>query len=100
MQLARLAALSQRGTVVTDAGRPLAAIAIGSVSDGAAVSGLSAAGWLRRIETYVRDLARQHAVMVSALEVAWRELDGVSPPGVDSHMDVSRLAHADLRRPR
>ncbi|MET8154432.1 type II toxin-antitoxin system Phd/YefM family antitoxin [Actinoplanes sp. NPDC049668] len=96
VQLARLAGLTRQTTVVTDGGRPLAAIvpvtgAVAERSDGAA------AGWIRRIEKLRAELRRQHVGLERALEQAWRELDRLSPPGADARLDALRTAHADVR---
>jgi antitoxin (DNA-binding transcriptional repressor) of toxin-antitoxin stability system len=100
VQLARLASLSQQSTLVTDGGRPLAVIVPFDTAASSARSDRSAAGWLRRIENLRAEFQRQHDAVTDALDLAWRELDRLSPPGVDSRIDVLRLAHADLRRPR
>lgn len=111
VQLARLAGLTQQTTVVTDGGRPLAAIvpatrppepateAPGSPDGSYGATG-SAAGWLRRIETLRAELQRQHTALETALDEAWRELDRVRPPGSDAAVDALRLAHSDIRRAR
>jgi len=120
VQLARLAGLTQQTTIVTDGGRPLAAIvpaprppesgadvpvphdtdAPGPPGGGGAAPKGSAAGWLRRIETLRAELQRQHTALEVALDEAWRELDRVRPPGSDSAVDALRLAHSDIRRAR
>lgn len=101
VQLARMANLSQQSTVITDGGRPLAAIVpIHSAGDGTVTSDRSAAGWLRRIERLRAEFHGQQDVIIHALSLAWQELDRISPPGADSRVDALRLAHADLRRPR
>lgn len=123
VQLARLTSLTGQTTLVTDAGRPLAAIvpAAGSGVSGSDVGGSNvagsgvggpgvgasgvggseaAAGWVRRIETLRAEFQRQHGVLEEALERVWQELDRVRPPGSDSGVDALRLAHADIRRPR
>ena len=119
VQLARLAGLTQQTTIVTDGGRPLAAIVpaprptesdadapvpfdAGAPGASGAAGGTpgSAAGWLRRIETLRAELQRQHTALEVALDEAWRELDRVRPPGSDSAVDTLRLAHSDIRRAR
>jgi antitoxin (DNA-binding transcriptional repressor) of toxin-antitoxin stability system len=99
VQLARLAGLTQQTTVVTEDGRPLAAI----VPIGAAQPerpNPAAAGWIRRIDQLRAELRRQHGGLEQALEEAWRELDRLRPPGADREIDALRAAHADIRRPR
>lgn len=108
VQLARLASLTGQTTLVTDAGRPLAAIVpatgsgVGASGGGGSGGGGSeaAAGWVRRIETLRAEFQRQHGVLEEALERVWQELDRVRPPGSDSGVDALRLGHADIRRPR
>jgi antitoxin (DNA-binding transcriptional repressor) of toxin-antitoxin stability system len=98
VQLARLAELTRQRTVVTDGGRPLAAIVpVDDVRGGASAV---AAGSVRRIEILRAEFQRRHGVLEEALEQVWRELDKVRPPGSDAAVDALRLAHADLRRPR
>jgi antitoxin (DNA-binding transcriptional repressor) of toxin-antitoxin stability system len=98
VQLARLAGLTQQTTVVTEDGRPLAAIVpIGATRP---ERPSPAAGWIRRIDTLRAELRRQHVGLEQALEEAWRELDRLRPPGTDKEIDALRTAHADIRRPR
>jgi antitoxin (DNA-binding transcriptional repressor) of toxin-antitoxin stability system len=99
VQLARLAGLTGRTTVVTEDGRPLAAI----VPVGAARPerpNPAAAGWIRRIDNLRAEFGRQHGGLEQALEDAWRELDRARPPGVDRQVDALRAAQADIRRSR
>jgi antitoxin (DNA-binding transcriptional repressor) of toxin-antitoxin stability system len=99
VQLARLAGLTNQTTVVTDEGRPLAAIVpIGATQPDRASP--AAAGWIRRIDKLRAELRRQHVGLEQALEEAWRELDRLRPPGADREIDALRTAHADIRRPR
>jgi antitoxin (DNA-binding transcriptional repressor) of toxin-antitoxin stability system len=99
VQLARLAGLTQQTTVVTDDGRPLAAIVpIGAAQQERPNS--ASAGWIRRIDKLRAEFRRQHVGLEQALEEAWRELDRLRPPGADREIDALRAAHADLRRPR
>jgi antitoxin (DNA-binding transcriptional repressor) of toxin-antitoxin stability system len=118
VQLARLAGLTQQTTVVTEDGRPLAAIvpvaaptiaappvvASPVVAPPVAASSRepnpAAAGWIRRIDKLRAEFRRQHVGLERALDEAWRELDRVRPPGADREIDALRAAHADLRRPR
>jgi len=122
VQLARLAGLTRQTTIVTDGGRPLAAIvpvdgpahqppagdlspaADPPMSDDRSLTHTpakgSAAGWLRRIETLRAELQRQHTALEVALDEAWRELDRLRPAGSDDAVDALRLAHSDIRRAR
>ncbi len=102
VQLARLAGLTSQTTVITEDGRPLAAI----VPVGAPpreperpANAAAAAGWIRRIDKLRAEFRRQHVALEQALEDAWRELDRLRPPGSDGDIDALRTAHADLRRP-
>lgn len=97
VQLARLAGLTQQTTVVTEEGRPLAAIVpIGATQPER--PGQAAAGWIRRIDKLRAEFRRQHGGLEQALEEAWRELDRLRPPGADREIDALRAAHADIRR--
>jgi len=127
VQLARLAGLTQQTTVVTEDGRPLAAIVPVEASrseasrseasrsepepPGPAVAGRrgpavaegqnpAAAGWIRRIDKLRAEFRHQHVGLEQALEEVWRELDKVRPAGADREIDALRAAHTDLRRPR
>ena len=98
VQLARLAGLTNQTTVVTDDGRPLAAIVpIGATRPDR--PNPAAAGWIRRIDKLRAEFRRQHVGLEQALEDAWQELDRLRPPGTDRDVDALRTAHADLRRP-
>jgi len=100
VQLARLAGLTQQTTVVTEGGRPLAAIVpVEGSRPEPERPNPAAAGWIRRIDKLRAELRRQHAGLEQALEEAWRELDRLRPPGADREVDSLRAAHADLRRP-
>ncbi|WP_433298913.1 hypothetical protein ACQP2F_44790 [Actinoplanes sp. CA-030573] len=98
VQLVRLAGLTRQATVVTDAGRPAAAIV---PIDVLRQSGRrqTVDGWLRRIEKVREDLRAEHAALQHALGEAWARLDEVRPPGADPDVDALRASHADLRRP-
>ena len=100
VQLARLAGLTQQTTVVTEDGRPLAAIVpVEASRPESERPNPAAAGWLRRIDKLRADLRRQHVGLEQALEEAWRELDRLRPPGADREVDALRAAHAAVRRP-
>jgi antitoxin (DNA-binding transcriptional repressor) of toxin-antitoxin stability system len=103
VQLARLAGLTNQTTVVTEDGRPLAAIVPMAATRPAAFPAAdrpnpAAAGWIRRIDKLRAEFRRQHVGLEQALEEAWQELDRLSPPGTDKRVDGLRTAHADLRR--
>jgi antitoxin (DNA-binding transcriptional repressor) of toxin-antitoxin stability system len=99
VQLARLAGLTHQTTVVTEDGRPLAAIVpVGATQPDR--PNPAAAGWIARIDKLRAELRRQHAGLERALEEAWRELDRVRPPGADREIDALRIAHADIRGSR
>ena len=103
VQLARLAGLTNQTTVVTEDGRPLAAIVPMDATRPTAFPAAdrpnpAAAGWIRRIDKLRAEFRRQHVGLEQALEDAWQELDRLSPPGTDKHVDGLRTAHADLRR--
>jgi antitoxin (DNA-binding transcriptional repressor) of toxin-antitoxin stability system len=106
MQLVRLVALAELNdtvTVITDGGRPRAAI----VPAGAARSlaqlhherqraAAAAAGWERRVEE-ARDVSRrQHASEAQALRRALREAWSCIDGGNAHNVEVLRRAHADL----
>ena len=98
VQLARLAGLTNQTTVVTEEGRPLAAIVpIGAAQP--ARPNPAAAGWIRRIDKLRAEFRRQHVGLEQALEEAWQEIDRLRPPGADREIDALRAAHADIRRP-
>jgi antitoxin (DNA-binding transcriptional repressor) of toxin-antitoxin stability system len=97
VQLARLAGLTNQTTVVTEDGRPLAAIV--PIRPDPERPNPAAAGWIRRIDKLRAEFRRQHVGLEQALEDAWGELDRVSPPGTDKRVDALRTAHADIRRP-
>lgn len=100
VQLARLAGLTQQTTVVTEDGRPLAAIVpISATQPQPDRPNPAAAGWIRRIDKLRAEFRRQHVALEQALEEAWRELDKLRPPGSDGDIDALRTGHADLRRP-
>lgn len=102
VQLARMASLTRHVTIVTDAGRPIAAIVPAEPShtarDGTRESA-TAGGWLRRIQHLRAQFHREHAVTIQALQQIWQEVDRLCPPGSDGGIDALRLAHASLRDP-
>jgi antitoxin (DNA-binding transcriptional repressor) of toxin-antitoxin stability system len=100
--LVRMTALSDLVTIITDAGRPLAAVvpvaAARSRADAdaaAAHAQAAASGWMRRFDAVRAELRRQHAVEVRdlerELEQAWQALDRVAPPGSDRDVDALRV---------
>ncbi|MFB9359845.1 hypothetical protein [Actinoplanes nipponensis] len=100
VQLARLAGLTRQTTVVTEDGRPLAAIvpATARAAPEPDRPAPAAAGWIRRIDKLRAEFRRQHVGLQQALEDTWRELDRARPPGTDAAVDALRAAQADLRR--
>ena len=98
VQLARLAGLTNQTTVVTEDGRPLAAIVPAGTAPPERPNN-AAAGWIRRIDKLRAELRRQHVGLEQALAEAWEELDRLRPPGTDGRVDALRTAHADIRRP-
>ncbi|MEV4708666.1 type II toxin-antitoxin system prevent-host-death family antitoxin [Actinoplanes sp. NPDC049316] len=107
MQLLRLASLTGQVTVVTDQGRPAAAIVPASavLSDEPSTAPKThtenaAAGWMRRIEQVREAVRRQHATRISELEhaltAAWDVIDRVAPRGTDRAADELRVAQRDV----
>lgn len=105
VQLARMAALNQQVTVVTDGGRQIAVIAPPRVlNDERSANPGTAQGWLRRIDQVRAEVRRQleqrTTQLEQALDEAWLLLDGRHPAGTDRDVDALRVLHADVRRPR
>lgn len=105
VQLARMAALNQQVTVVTDGGRHIAVIAPPRVLDDKRPANPGTAqGWLQRIDQVRAEVRRQleqrTTQLEQALDEAWQLLDGRHPAGTDRDVDVLRVLHADVRRPR
>ena len=105
--IVRLTAVTGQITMITDRGRPVAAIVPADEvledqpspvpkprTENAAV------GWMRRIEQVREAVRRQHAMRVSELELAlsdaWAVLDRVAPRGSDRAADELRAAHRDV----
>ncbi|GLY99855.1 hypothetical protein [Actinoplanes sp. NBRC 103695] len=110
-QLVRMASLASQVTVITDQGRPAAAIVPPDAVLSDEPSTLpkartehAAAGWLRRIEQVRVAVRRQHATRISELEQAlteaWGVIDHVAPRGSDRVADELRVAQRDVRQPR
>ncbi|MEU7906354.1 hypothetical protein [Actinoplanes sp. NPDC049118] len=105
-QIVRLTPLSGQITVITDAGRPVAAIvpitAVPSTTPAgsAANSEAAAAGWIRRIEQVRTAARRQHAMRIATLERAladvWVVVDRLLPRGSDRAVDGLRIAHHEV----
>ena len=106
-QIVRLTPVTGQVTVITDRGRPVAAIVpMAAVpSDEPAPPAASrredtAAGWMRRIEQVREAVRRQHAQRTTELEHAlagvWAVLDRLRPPGADRAVDELRIAHRDV----
>ncbi|WP_199515972.1 type II toxin-antitoxin system prevent-host-death family antitoxin [Nucisporomicrobium flavum] len=106
-QLVRLASLTGQVAVITDQGRPVAAIvpATAVPSDEPAAAPRvdtehAAAGWMRRIEQVRDAVRRQHAARINELEQAvtdaWGVIDRVAPRGSDRAADELRVAQRDV----
>src|SRR3982751_4158740 len=106
-QIARLTPVTGQITVITDRGRPVAAIvpADAVLSDAPAMPQRThpenaAAGWMRRIEQVREAVRRQHAMRISELEHAltdvWAVLDRLRPQGSDRTADELRIAHREV----
>ncbi len=102
--LVRMTALSDLVTIITDGGRPLAAVVPVAAArsradaDAAAVQAQAAAsGWMRRLDAVRAGLRRQHAVEVRELQRelgdVWQVVDRLCPPGSDRGVDALRAAH-------
>jgi antitoxin (DNA-binding transcriptional repressor) of toxin-antitoxin stability system len=100
--LVRMTALSDLVTIITDGGRPLAAVvpvaAARSRADAEAAAThaqAAASGWMRRFDAVRAELRRQHALEVRDLEreldQAWQALDRLVPPGLDRDVDALRV---------
>jgi prevent-host-death family protein len=106
-QIVRLTPVTGQVTVITDRGRPVAAIvpiaAVPSDEPAAPAAGRSestAAGWMRRIEQVREAVRRQHVQRTTELEHAltnvWAVLDRLRPQGADRAVDELRIAHRDV----
>ena len=106
-QLVGLAELTDQVTMIERDGRPVAAIvpaaAARTTADARRTADRSAAiaaGWNRRLVDLRDQLTAQHradrAALSGALRAAWTELDRLSPPGTDRHLDALRAAHRQL----
>ncbi|MEH1124853.1 type II toxin-antitoxin system Phd/YefM family antitoxin [Micromonospora sp. CPCC 206061] len=104
VQLVRLTALTDLVTIITDAGRPAAALVPveaarnkAQVRAAAASAEAAAAGWVHRLEAERLRLAQQHSAelgaVTDALARAWAALDRFSPAGKDRDVDEMRAAH-------
>jgi antitoxin (DNA-binding transcriptional repressor) of toxin-antitoxin stability system len=102
-QLVRLTAVADQVTVITDGGRPAAALvpvdAARTRADVLAASAharATAAGWMKRLDAVRAALRGQHAAetreLHRELREAWHLLDRVSPPGADRAVDTARAA--------
>ena len=98
-QLARLTAVTGQVTVITDGGRPVAALVPADAARSraeaqatAAHARAVAAGWMQRMEAVRAALRGQHAAEARQLEAAWHLLDRLSPPGADRAVDAARAA--------
>jgi prevent-host-death family protein len=106
-QIVRRTPVTGQVTVITDRGRPVAAIvpvdAVQSAAhsrSAAARIDAAAAGWMRRIEQVRVAMRRQHATRTARLEHAlaevWSVLDRLRPHGCDRAVDELRIAHRDV----
>ncbi|MEV8509725.1 type II toxin-antitoxin system prevent-host-death family antitoxin [Actinoplanes sp. NPDC051475] len=106
-QLVRLASLAGQVTVITEQGRPVAAIVPADAALSAepltaprAHTEHAAAGWMRRIEQVREAVRRQHSQQIIELEHAltdvWAVLDRVAPRGSDRAADELRVAQRDV----
>ena len=106
-QIVRLTAITGQVTVITDQGRPVAAIVPtdAALSDEPATAPEAhtenaAAGWMRRIEQVREAVRRQHATRTTELEHAltdvWAVLDRLAPRGSDRAADELRVAQRDV----
>lgn len=103
-QLVRLTAAADQVTIISEGGRPAAALVPVAAAQSRAQAEVAAgharataAGWMQRLETVRADLRRQHAYEVRELEralaQAWQALDRLCPPGTDRGVDGLRAAH-------
>lgn len=110
LPLARMTALTGTVTLVTDAGRPLAALVpVDAARSRAAARAArahqqaTAEGWQRRLETMRGHLRSQHQQQVTALQQAlteaWQLIAETTPPGSDRHTDTLRAQHRALLGP-
>jgi antitoxin (DNA-binding transcriptional repressor) of toxin-antitoxin stability system len=105
-QIVRLTPVTGQVTVITDQGRPIAAIVpIEAVRSEApdsstARTDVTAAGWMRRIEQVREAVRHQHAARITELEHAlinvWAVLDRLRPQGSDRTLDELRITHRDV----
>ena len=99
--MVRLAALTHQVTIITDGGRPVAAIVpINLLPDDDApetpAASNTATGWIRRLEQVRMQSRRQRSELEQALIATWRELDRRQPSGTDRDLDALRISHANL----
>ena len=105
-QIVRLTPVTGQVTVITDTGRPVAAIVPVGVVHGdmpaptESRTGSAGAGWVRRIEQVREAVRLQHAMRITELEDAlnqvWVVLDRLKPQGTDRIVDELRVAHGDV----
>ncbi|GIE51587.1 hypothetical protein Ani05nite_51210 [Amorphoplanes nipponensis] len=107
IQIVRLTPVTSQVTVITDRGRPVAAIVPVDAVRGDEPSPVqetrtenAAAGWMRRTEQVREAVRRQHAMRIGELEHAltdaWAVLDRVVPRGSDRAADELRVAQRDV----
>jgi prevent-host-death family protein len=106
-QIVRLTPVTGQVTVITDRGRPVAAIVPVDAVRGDEPSPVpktrtenAAAGWMRRIEQVREAVRRQHATRIKELEHAltdaWTVLHRVAPRGSNRAADDLRVAQRDV----
>jgi antitoxin (DNA-binding transcriptional repressor) of toxin-antitoxin stability system len=105
--LVRMTDLAGGVTIISDAGRPVAALvpvdAARSRSDARAAAAHQQAtvrGWQQRLETVREHLRGQHrqetSTLRDALGQAWALIDQLRPPGRDRAVDQLRAQHRQL----
>lgn len=105
--LVRMADLTGRVTIITEAGRQLAALVPADAARSrdqaraaAAQHEAAARGWEQRLDAVREQVRAQHRVRIRELEQAlagaWELIDDIRPPGVNRAADLLRAEHRDL----
>jgi antitoxin (DNA-binding transcriptional repressor) of toxin-antitoxin stability system len=105
--LARMTELTGAVTLISDGGRPVAALVPADAARSRAEAREAAAhqqattrGWQQRLETMRGHLRQQHhqqvAALADALTEAWALIDHLSPPGRRHSTDQLRAQHHQL----
>ena len=100
--LVRMTGLTGGVTVISDGGRPMAALVAPEAArtraearEAAAHQQAAARGWQQRLETMRHHLRTQHRREITelreALGQAWELIDRLSPPGRDREIDQLRV---------